>query len=233
MKVERIARNDVVALRADEALDAAWRRMRDQQLPALPVTDTTGRLVGVLTEHDLLARLVPRRAPYWWSVVFGAADQLAADCMKAVGVTVGEVMTEAPLTIAPDASLGQAATLMRQSEIGALPVVVDGACIGIVTRADVLDHLSWPAASRPGTVSDVELERAMREGIEQEAWASRHPLTVEAVDGVIRLTGVVASPVERAALLAMARSVAGCAGVEDRLIVLSRTSRYHTAPSII
>jgi len=232
MKVDKIARNDVVPLRADEALDAAWQRMRDQRFPALPVTDTTGRLVGMLTEHDLLARLVPRRAP-WWSIVFGATDKLAAECRKAVGVTVGDVMTDAPATIAPDASIREAATLMHQSEIVALPVVIDGACIGIVTRADVLDHLSWPAAPRPRTVSDVELARAMRERIEQEDWASRHPLTVEAVDGVIRLTGVVASPVQRAALLAMARSVSGWAGVEDRLIVLSRTSRYHTSPSVV
>jgi len=232
MKVETIARNDVVPLRAHEALDVAWQRMRDQRFPALPVTDTTGRLVGMLTEHDLLARLAPHRAP-WWSIIFGATDKVAAEYRKAVGITVGDVMTDAPATIAPDASIREAAILMRESEIVVLPIVLDGACIGIVTRADVLDHLSWPAAPLPRTFSDVELELAMRERIEQEAWASRHPLTVEAFDGVIRLTGIVASPVQRAALFAMARSVAGCAGVEDRLIVLSRTSRYHTSPSVI
>jgi CBS domain-containing protein len=232
MNVEEIARKDVVALRANETLDIAWRQMRDQSLDALPVQDTTGCLIGILTEHDLLARLVPRRASRWWSVIFGTTDQLAADYVKAVGVSVEEVMTVAPVTIGPDASIQEAAGLMRHRGVGTLPVVDDDAYIGIVTRADALDHLSWPAAAPPGTVEDIELESSIRESIEQEPWASRHPVTVEAFHGIIRLTGVVASPVERRALLAMARSCVGCAGVEDRLLVLSRPGRCHPAPGV-
>ena len=233
MNVDKLVRKDVVALRPKATIESAWQQMRDQRVDALPVTDATGRLLGLLTEHDLLARLAPRRPSCWWSIVLGATDRMAADYMKAVGRTAGDVMAEAPLTIAADASIQEAAALMRRSEIGALPVVDDDVCIGVVTRADLLDHLPWPVVARPGTVSDAELERSMREGIEQESWASRHPITVEAFDGVIRVTGVVANPVERSALLAMARVLDGCAGVEDRLIVLSRTSRYHQAPSAI
>jgi CBS domain-containing protein len=233
MKVEKIVRQDVLALRAEEAIDVAWRRMRDQRVEALHVTDSTGRLLGMLTEQDLLTRLAPRRSPRWWETISGSMDRLAADYMKATGLTVGDVMTMAPfVTITPDATVEEAAALMRQHELGALPAVANDICVGLVTRADVLDHLRWPAAALPGTVGDIGLERAMREAIEREAWASRHPVTVEARDGVIRLTGVVGSPVERAALLAMARSLAGATGVEDRLIILSRAGRSHTAPVI-
>src|SRR5262249_58632868 len=161
-----------------------------------------------------------------------ASDRLAADYMKTVGLTVGDVMTTAALmTIAHDATIQEAAALMRRHDVAMLPVISDDVCVGIVTRSDVLDHLSWPTAAIPGPVRDGELERAMREGIESESWASRHPITVEARRGVIRLTGVAGSPIERAALLAMARSL-GSAGVEDRLIVLSRAGRHHTAPVI-
>jgi len=232
MNVDKVMRKDVVALRPDEPIAIAWRQMRDQRVDALPVTDPAGHLLGVLTERDLLARLTPRRASCWWSIVLGTTDRLAADYVKAVGVTVGDVMTQAPVTTAPDASITDAAVLMRRSEIGALPVVADDLYIGILIRADILDHLSWPAPTWPATVDDAELERAMREEIEKESWASRHPITVEALDGVIRLTGVVATPVERSALLAMGRSLAGSTGVEDRLIVLSRVSRYHQAPGL-
>jgi CBS domain-containing protein len=234
MNVRKIVRDDVTALRAVEAIEIAWRRMREHRLDVLPVSDTTGHFVGLLTERDLLARLAPRRAPCRWSFISGATDQPAADYIKAVGRTVGEIMTESRVTIGPDASIAKASVLMRQYRMSALPVVdEDETCIGIVTRADVLDHLAWPAPARPGTVGDTELERSMREEIDREAWAMRHPLTVEAFHGVIRLTGVVASPVERSALLTMARSLAGCAGVEDRLVVLSRVGRHHRAPSII
>jgi predicted transcriptional regulator len=74
MKVEKIVRQDVLALRAEEAIDVAWRRMRDQRVDALHVTDSTGRLLGMLTAQDLLTRLAPRgrlaggrRSPARWT----------------------------------------------------------------------------------------------------------------------------------------------------------------------
>lgn len=229
MTIAKIVRKDVVALRAEEAIEVAWRQMRDQRLGELPVVDAIGNLVGMLTEHDLIARLSRRRVPRWWRMIFDESDGLAADYVKAVGVTVRDLMTMAPVAIVPDASVEAAAALMRRHAIGALPVVAEDVCIGLVTRADVLDHLSWPTAAVPGAVADVELERLMQQGIQQELWTSRHRVTVEAMQGTVQLTGVVMSPVERAALIAMARTLPGCAGVEDRLVVLSRAGRRQPA----
>jgi CBS domain-containing protein len=226
MKIAKIMRKDFVALRADEAIEVAWRQMRDQRLDALPVTDASGHLMGVLTEHDLLARLAPRVAPRWWDAMLHGTDQLAADYVKAVGVTVGEVMTSPPVATAPDDHVEAAAELMQRHAIGALPVVADGVCVGLLTRAEVLEHLSWPTTTAPGTVTDAELEQSMRTGIERDLWISRHRVQVEARHGTLRLTGVVASPAERAALMAMARAVPGCAGVENRLLVFSRRSLW-------
>jgi CBS domain-containing protein len=219
MNVAKIMRKDVVALRAAEGIEAAWRQMRVQKLGTLPVTDTVGRLVGVLSEHDLLVRLAPRREPGWWRAIAYEDGRLAAEYVKAVAVTVGDLMTAPPVAIVPDAALETAARLMRRHAIGALPVVVKDLCVGLVTRADVLDHLSWPAAAVPGTVSDVALECLMQERLQQELWTSRHGVTVGAAHAVIRLTGIVACSAERSALVAMARSIPGCAGVEDRLLV--------------
>jgi CBS domain-containing protein len=225
MTVAKIMRKDVVALRAEEAIEVAWRQMREQRLGALPVTDATDHLLGVVTEHDLLARLAPRQPARWWNTILGDKDPLAADYVKAVGVTVGDLMTVAPITIGPDATIEAAARLMRRHAIDVLAIVADGLYVGLVTRADVLDHLSWPTTTPPGTVSDEELERVMQEGIRQEPWTSSHRVFIEATHGIIRLTGVVASPGERSALVAMARAVPGGAGVEDRLVVLGGTGR--------
>jgi CBS-domain-containing membrane protein len=159
-------------------------------------------------------------------------DRLAAECQKAIGVTVGDVMTVAPVTVEAGASPEAAAGLMHEHAIDMLPVVDDDHYVGLVTRADVLDHLWWPAAATPGSVTDVELERRMQESLERELWVSRHCATVDAMQGVIRLTGVVASPVERSALLAMARAIPGCAGVDDRLIVFCRWGRQQPARTI-
>jgi CBS domain-containing protein len=229
MTVDKIMRRDAVALRAEEAIEGAWRRMREQRLGGLPVADKTGRLVGMLTEHDLLARLAPRRMPRWWTMIFDEKDRLAADYVKAVGVTVGDLMTAPPAAIVADAPVETAASLMRRHAVGVLPVVTNDVCVGLVTRADVLDHLSWPTAAAPGTVTDAELECLMQEGIQQEMWTSRHRVTVEAMHGIIRLTGIATGPVERSALVAMARAVPGCAGVEDRLVVCARAGQREPA----
>src|SRR5262249_35090910 len=144
MKVEKIVRKDVLGLRTEETIDVAWRRMRDHGVPALHVTDSTGHLVGQLSEQDLLARMAPCRSSRWWAMISGASDRLAADYMKTVGLTVGDVMTTAALmTIAHDATIQEAAALMRRHDVAMLPVISDDVCVGIVTRSDVLDHLSW------------------------------------------------------------------------------------------
>jgi CBS domain-containing protein len=226
MKVAKIMRKDVVALRADEPIETAWRQMRDQRFTALPVTDAAGCFVGLLTEHDLVARLAPRRARRWWNVVLDGTDGLAADYVKSVGVTAGDLLSPAPVMIDPDASVEAAADLMRRHSIGALPVVADGVCVGLLTSAEILDHLSWPTADGPGAVADVDLERSMCESIRHESWASTHRVTVEAIQGTLRLTGVVTSAAERSALIAMARSMPGCAGVENRVVVLTRRSAW-------
>ena len=93
MTIAKIMRTDVVALHAEEVIEVAWRQMRDQRFTELPVVDSKGRLVGVLTEHDLIARLAPRRMPRWWVAIFGESDRLAADYLKSAGVTVGDLMT--------------------------------------------------------------------------------------------------------------------------------------------
>ena len=234
MTIAKIMRTDVVALHAEEVIEVAWRQMRDQRFTELPVVDSKGRLVGVLTEHDLIARLAPRRRPRWWVAIFGESDRLAADYLKSAGVTVGDLMTVSPVAIVPDASVETAADLMRRHTLGALPVVANDVCLGLVTRADVLDHLAWPAATGPGraTVTDAEIECLMHEAMQQELWTSRHRVTVGVEDGIVRLTGVVASAVERSALVGMARALPGCVGVENRLIVLSVAGRRQPAPVI-
>jgi CBS domain-containing protein len=159
MTVAGIVRKDIATLRAGEAIQAAWARMREQRLGQLSVVDARGHLVGMLTEQDLLDRLAPRPQPSRWTLIFDEKDRLTAGYLKSVGVTVEDLMSRPPLAIVPDASVETAARLMRHHAIAALPVVVNDVCIGLVTRADVLAHLSWPPA--PAPAGDGELERLM------------------------------------------------------------------------
>lgn len=222
MTVAKLMRKDVMTLRPEEGIETAWRQMREHRLGLLPVADAAERLVGVLTEHALLVRLMPRRPAQWWESIIDHHDRLAVDYVKSVGTTVRDLMETAPVSIVPDASVEVAAGLMRHHAVDALPVVANAVYLGLVTRVDVLDHLSWPGGTVSGSVPDVELARLMVESIQREQWTARHRVLVESTKGTVRLTGIVTSPEERAALLAMASALPGCAGVDDRILVRPR-----------
>jgi len=90
-----------------------------------------GRLAGVLTDRDIQrcapSRLIPISEEEY-NAVFD-------------GTTVNRVMTRAPLSVSPDASLVTAIGMMQQSRLGCLPVVENGALVGILTRSDLVDAL--------------------------------------------------------------------------------------------
>ena len=112
------------------AIRTAVNLMREVGCRRLPVIDR-GRLVGIITDRDL------RRAAnspfvvreHWY-------DNFILDHIE-----VGSCMTPNPLTIHPDAAVGEAARLMRDHKIGGLPVVADGQLLGIVTETDLLNFL--------------------------------------------------------------------------------------------
>ena len=90
-----------------------------------------GRLAGLLTDRDIQrcapSRLIPISEEEY-NAVFD-------------GTTVNRVMTRAPLTVSPDTPLVTAIGTMQQSRFGCLPVVENGALVGILTRSDLVDAL--------------------------------------------------------------------------------------------
>ncbi len=107
----------VVTVREDETLYEAHADMEMGAFRHLPVLDARGRLVGILSDRDLL-RALSRSEP----------------------TTIGDVMTRAPLTVLADTDAHEAAEIMLDHRIGSLPVVGDdGALIGLITQTDFLD----------------------------------------------------------------------------------------------
>jgi predicted transcriptional regulator len=182
-------------------------------------------VVGVLTEHDLIARLGPRRRRPWWHLLVDT-EQLAREYRKATGSTVGDVMTCPPVTVSPAASLEAVVRLFAAADVDLVPVISAGRLIGIVGRRDLAEGLSKRPAAPSGR-ADAELVAEMQERMEQETWIPRLRPTVEARDGVLTLWGVVGSDAEKTALIAMARAIPGCKTIEDHLIALGPRYRYH------
>jgi CBS domain-containing protein len=230
--VRKIVRN-VVALHMQDPLDKAWRAMRDQGLSGLPVVDDALRLTGMLTEDDLLVRGIPRKPLGWWATMIGEPDELADSYRRAVGTTVADLMSPVAVSVDLDAPLAEAATLMRDHRVQMLPVIAEDALAGVITAGDLVDGLALPSAAGAGLATDAELVEEMQRRLESESWASRYRIHVMVHHGILELTGLVNSAAERAAILAMARSIPGCAGVEDYVMARSEILRkVHRDPRI-
>lgn len=216
---------DVTVVSRETPLHTAARLLLAQGLPALAVVDSTGCVVGVLSERDLTGRLAPRRARPWWHLLVDA-EQLAGEFRKATGLTVGEVMTHPAVTVSPSASLATAIRLFDDPAVDLVPVVLAGRLVGVLGRRHLVARLSavpTPAIRR----SDAELVAEMQDRMAKEAWISKPYPTVEACDGIVTLWGLVGGDAEKAALATMARSIPGCKEVTDRLIARGAIYRYH------
>ena len=138
-----------VPITADAAMsvDEAARLMLEHGVTGLPVMHGD-LVVGVITQADLVVRLVPRRRVSWRTVLIDH-ERLARECQQSRGTTVGEVMSRPAVVVAADDPLEMAARLLGEYRIGRLPVLDHGRLVGIVTQADVLQALVGSLSAPP------------------------------------------------------------------------------------
>lgn len=117
-----------LTVRWDRTIGAAWKLMRDRKIRHLPVLDDRDHLVGIVTDRDLR------------QVIFDPSIQeQLGNLPQALNVlTVKEVMTWGVVTVQPQTEIREAARIMHEQKIGALPVVQGSRVVGMLTETDVL-----------------------------------------------------------------------------------------------
>jgi CBS domain-containing protein len=137
---------DPVTVGPDTTVTEAARLMSDKRIGALPVVEK-GRMVGLVTEGDLIMQDVKVHFPTYLSLlggyVFapGASDRFETSLRKAVAATVSDVMTREPITVTPDALVTDVATLLVERDIARVPVMDGEAVVGIVSKSDIVRSL--------------------------------------------------------------------------------------------
>lgn len=125
-------------------LKEAIKVLAERRISGLPVVDKAGKLVGIISETDLMWQETgvtpPPYITFLDSIIFlENPARYKKEIHKALGTTVGEVMTEGPVTTKPTESLEAAARLMHDKDVHRLPVIADdGKVVGILTRGDVI-----------------------------------------------------------------------------------------------
>jgi CBS domain-containing protein len=129
---------------ADASLHEAARLLLQHRVGGLPVVHR-GLLVGIITQADLVERLIPRKHTRWWMLLTDY-ERLARECQRARGTTVGEVMAHPVIALPPEATVEAAVHLMREHRIGRVPVADHGHLVGIVSHSDLLRALTGAPA---------------------------------------------------------------------------------------
>ena len=218
--VADVMNRGLVMVQPTDSVSAAARRLWQHGRTSLPVVDVQGRLVGLLVETDLLARLRSHRRTWWRGLLEMPADGATA-YQKRAGTTVGEIMGPVPAQATPEMSLAEAAELLA-ADIRELPVVANGRLVGTVSRTDLLRVLVHRVPESGAPRTDADLIQEMQRRLAAEDWVSTRALGIEARQGVISLHGLVDDDEEKAALTIMARGIPGCTGVENHLVPRSQ-----------
>jgi CBS domain-containing protein len=173
MKVEDVMTRDVVGVAPSDSLKQAGRLLVEHRISGLPVVDGSGRVVGVLSEADLLPKEV---AP----LPVGGALLSQEEWQKLDAVVVGEAMSSPALTIEQDRPVAAAARMLIEEGVKRLPVVSDGRLVGIVSRHDLI---------RAFVRTDAEVAGDTREEAIRLLGSDADSVTAAVDDGVVTLDG--------------------------------------------
>ena len=142
LRVADISHEEWPTLGPDETVEGAIKLFAESGISGAPVVDN-GRLVGIVTEGDLIFRDADIKAPGFLDILgglipLGSWDEYRKEALKSAGVTVDEVMTRELITISPEASLAEASTIMADKRVKILPVAEDDILHSVITRMDIL-----------------------------------------------------------------------------------------------
>jgi CBS-domain-containing membrane protein len=197
---------EVISVPADLGYKAVADLLVRYSISAVPVVDGERRVLGVVSEADLLARLeysdrVPRHP-------------LSTRWMRAGGRTgcgdrAGDLMTAPAVTIAETETVTRAARLMGAARVKRIPVVDgDGRLVGIVSRRDLVSIYTRP---------DSQIRAAVIDGVIRPLWIDPDTVDVRVRGGVVTLSGLLERHSTAAILLSLTEATPGVVDVVDRL----------------
>lgn len=148
--VAQIMDADPVSVTPETDVETVLSVLKSNELPGVPVVNEGGRLVGIVTEADLVITddagagvSLRHYIELFGGVIFvESLHHYEARLRKAFASTAADMMTEDPASIGPDASVEDAAKLISRSGHNRIPVVEHGRLVGVVTRVDVLQALA-------------------------------------------------------------------------------------------
>jgi len=213
--------SEVITVGENASVQEAAKLMAEHGISAVPVVDRDKRVVGMVSEGDLLHRAETgtERRRAWWLEMVASTNQLAGEYVKSHSGSVKDVMKRDVISVTEETTVADIAILLETSRIKRVPVLREGKLVGIVSRANLVRALAMTIKERPsGAEAD---DRAIRDRLlaelKAQKWAEVSPANIMVKDGVVHLWSSYYSDQEKRALVVASESIPGVRRVEDHM----------------
>ena len=146
LKAKEIMTVDVITVAPETSVTDLARLLASHNIGGAPVVDVSGRLLGVVTENDLIDQTkkihIPTVIAILDSLIFlERPDKMEKDIRKFAGSTVADIYTKTPLTVDENTPLDELATIMAEKNVHTLPVMRGEQLVGVIGKGDIIKTL--------------------------------------------------------------------------------------------
>ena len=226
MKAQDVMTKTVATVRQDTSIQEIAALMVEKHISGIPVLDDSGKVLGMVSQSDLLhrAEVGTERKHKWWFRILADNKDMAREYAKAHGLRAGDVMTRYVISVKADAELSDVAEILDNNRIKRAPVIEGDRLVGIITRGDLVRALSLSQLAKGASKTKVEngaLHKSLQQRIRSQPWlgADQSHINLAIKDGVVELWGFIETEDQHKALRVLVEETEGVTSIVDKMMV--------------
>ena len=226
MHAQDIMTANVITVEPDTSVQEIAKRLIENRISAVPVVERNGRVIGIVSEGDLMRRTESRteRNPSWWLFLLAAPEETARSYVKTHGRRAADVMTHPVISVNEKTPIQEIAEILEKHRIKRVPVMSGDKLVGIVSRANLLRALAAQQPAPTAITDDRKIKTSVEKAI-SEAGVRGAFLNIVVSGGVVNLWGMVETPDEKNAARVAAETAPGVKEVHDNIDVMPSSVR--------
>src|SRR5262252_1722653 len=223
MRAADVMTNEVITVGEDASVQEAAKLLAEHGISAVPVIDRDKRVVGMVSEGDLLHRAETgtERRRAWWLEMVASTNQLAGEYVKSHSGSVKDIMTRDVISVTEDTTVADIAILLETKRIKRVPVLRDGRLVGIVSRANLVRALAMTinATANGAEADDRSIRDKLLAELEGQEWVHMWAADIIVRDRVVHLWfSDDRSEEERQAVRVAAENIPGVRQVQEHIV---------------